>query len=114
MGALRPGGAPHEPAGRGIVGRAREHSAAGGLTDAAERLIEACDLDGYSEIEFRRDAQGRPRLMEINPRLSASVEIAVRARVDFPMLLYGWAVGRRCNRCARSARASECDGSGAT
>jgi hypothetical protein len=31
--------------------------------------------------------------MEINPRLSASVEIAVRAGVDFPLLLYRWAAG---------------------
>jgi len=31
--------------------------------------------------------------MEINPRLSASVEIAVRAGVDFPYLLYQWARG---------------------
>ena len=29
--------------------------------------------------------------MEINPRLSASVEIAVRSGVDFPYLLYQWA-----------------------
>jgi len=34
-------------------------------------------------------------LMEINPRLSASVEIAVRAGVDFPYLLYQWANGDR-------------------
>jgi predicted ATP-grasp superfamily ATP-dependent carboligase len=63
------------------------------ITEASERLVDACDLDGYSEIEFRRDAAGRPRLMEINPRLSASAEIAVRAGVDFPLLLYRWAVG---------------------
>ena len=63
------------------------------VTDAAERLVDACGLDGYSEVEFRRDAHGRPRLMEINPRLSASVEIAVRAGVDFPLLLYRWAAG---------------------
>jgi len=31
--------------------------------------------------------------MEINPRLSASVEVAVRAGVDFPYLLYQWASG---------------------
>jgi hypothetical protein len=31
--------------------------------------------------------------MEINPRLSASVEIAVRCGVDFPHLLYQWASG---------------------
>jgi predicted ATP-grasp superfamily ATP-dependent carboligase len=65
------------------------------ITDASERLVEAADLDGYSEIEFRRDAEGRPRLMEINPRLSASVEIAVRSGVDFPLLLYRWAAGER-------------------
>jgi predicted ATP-grasp superfamily ATP-dependent carboligase len=63
------------------------------LTEASEQLVTACDLDGYSEVEFRRDAEGRPRLMEINPRLSASVEIAVRAGVDFPLLLYRWASG---------------------
>jgi predicted ATP-grasp superfamily ATP-dependent carboligase len=62
-------------------------------TEAAERLVEAADLDGYSEVEFRRDSAGRALLMEINPRLSASVEIAVRAGVDFPLLLYRWAAG---------------------
>jgi predicted ATP-grasp superfamily ATP-dependent carboligase len=61
--------------------------------EAAEALASACDLDGYSEIEFRRDAAGHAVLMEINPRLSASVEIAVRAGVNFPLFLYRWAVG---------------------
>jgi thioredoxin reductase/predicted ATP-grasp superfamily ATP-dependent carboligase len=61
--------------------------------EQAERLIRAIDLEGYSEVEFRRDASGVPYLMEINPRLSASVEIAVRAGVDFPYLLYQWASG---------------------
>ena len=60
---------------------------------AAERLIDAMGLTGYAEVEFRRDAGGRPVLMEVNPRLSASVEIAVRAGVDFPLLLYRWASG---------------------
>lgn len=63
------------------------------ISSAAEHLVDAADLDGYSEIEFRRDAAGRPVLMEINPRLSASVEIAVRAGVDFPFLLYTWVTG---------------------
>jgi predicted ATP-grasp superfamily ATP-dependent carboligase len=61
------------------------------VSDAAERLAHALDLEGYCEIEFRRDADGRPLLMEINPRLSASIEIAVRAGVDFPRLIYNWA-----------------------
>src|SRR6185437_14305373 len=49
--------------------------------------------EGYSEVEFRYSASGVPYLMEVNPRLSASVEVAVRAGVDFPRLLYQWARG---------------------
>lgn len=59
----------------------------------AERLVREIGLEGYSEVEFRRDRAGKPYLMEINPRLSASVEVAVRAGVDFPYLLYQWANG---------------------
>ncbi len=62
---------------------------------AAERLVTELDLEGYSEVEFRRDRQGRAVLMEINPRLSASVEIAVRSGVPFPRLVYAWAAGER-------------------
>jgi predicted ATP-grasp superfamily ATP-dependent carboligase len=63
------------------------------LTEAAEAFVRAAGLEGYSEVEFRRDMDGSPFLMEVNPRLSASVELAVRAGVDFPMLLYAWATG---------------------
>ena len=65
------------------------------IGDQAERLVREIDLEGYSEVEFRRDGEGHPYLMEINPRLSASVEVAVRAGVDFPYLLYQWANGDR-------------------
>jgi predicted ATP-grasp superfamily ATP-dependent carboligase len=63
------------------------------LTAYAERLVGAMNFEGYAEVEFRRDASGRGVLMEINPRLSASVELAVRAGVDFPRLLYAAANG---------------------
>lgn len=68
------------------------------IGDQAERLIRAVNLDGYSEVEFRRDSAGKAYLMEINPRLSASVEVAVRAGVDFPYLIYQWASGERIER----------------
>lgn len=64
----------------------------------AERLIREIELEGYSEVEFRRDSAGTPYLMEINPRLSASLEIAVRSGVDFPRLLYQWANGERIEK----------------
>jgi len=63
------------------------------IGDQSERLVREIELEGYSEVEFRRDSNGKPYLMEINPRLSASVEVAVRAGVDFPYLLYQWANG---------------------
>ncbi len=63
------------------------------IGEHAERLVRAMNLEGYAEVEFRRDAAGAPYLMEVNPRLSASVEIAVRCGVDFPYLLYQWANG---------------------
>ena len=61
----------------------------------AERLVREINLEGYAEVEFRRDSVGVPYLMEINPRLSASVEIAVRSGIDFPYLLYQWASGEQ-------------------
>lgn len=64
----------------------------------AERLVREIELEGYSEVEFRRDSAGVPYFMEINPRLSASVEIAVRSGVDFPYLLYQWANGERIEK----------------
>ncbi len=64
----------------------------------AESLVREINLEGYSEVEFRRDSSGVPRLMEINPRLSASIEVAVRAGVDFPYLLYQWASGAPIER----------------
>jgi len=63
------------------------------IAESAERLVADLGLDGYTEVEFRRDGQGRAALMEINPRLSAAVEVAVRAGVSFPQLLYRWAAG---------------------
>jgi len=65
------------------------------IGDQAERLIREIDLEGCSEIEFRRDIAGNPYLMEINPRLWTSTELAVRSGVDFPYLLYQWASGEK-------------------
>jgi len=64
------------------------------VLESSERLVREIGLEGFSEVEFRRDMSGRPMLMEINPRLSASIELAVRAGIDFPGLLYAWAAGR--------------------
>jgi predicted ATP-grasp superfamily ATP-dependent carboligase len=64
------------------------------ITDSAERLVQAIDLEGCSMVEFRRDRHGRPGLMEINPRMGGSVALAVAAGVNFPMLLLQWKLGQ--------------------
>src|SRR5205807_10025866 len=61
----------------------------------AECRVREIDLEGCAEVEFRRDSAGNPYLMEINPRLWASTELAVRSGVDFPYLLYQWAIGEK-------------------
>jgi predicted ATP-grasp superfamily ATP-dependent carboligase len=63
------------------------------LKSAALALVRNLDLEGCCEVEFRRDAAGRPLLMEINARLSGSIEVAVRSGVPFPTLLWQWAAG---------------------
>jgi predicted ATP-grasp superfamily ATP-dependent carboligase len=63
----------------------------------AELLVREIGLEGYCQLEFRRDAAGKPCLMEINPRLNITIENAVHAGVDFPYLLYQWASGDQIN-----------------
>ncbi len=63
--------------------------------EQAERLVREIGLEGYAQVEFRRDAVGKPYLMEINPRLNLAVAHAVNAGVDFPYLLYRWASGEQ-------------------
>jgi predicted ATP-grasp superfamily ATP-dependent carboligase len=63
------------------------------MLDAAVRLAKQIGLQGVCEVEFRRDAKGRPLLMEINARLAGTIENAVHAGVDFPLMIWRWATG---------------------
>jgi predicted ATP-grasp superfamily ATP-dependent carboligase len=64
------------------------------ITSASERLVRAMDLEGCSMVEFRRDSEGRPVLMEVNPRMGGSVGLAIGAGVNFPRLAYDWKMER--------------------
>jgi hypothetical protein len=63
------------------------------VTKVAERLVRAMALEGCSMVEFRRNRMGQPVLMEVNPRMAGSVALAISAGVNFPQLLYTWAMG---------------------
>ncbi len=61
-------------------------------------LVQAIGLEGVCEVEYRRDADGRPLLMEINARLAGTIENAVHSGVDFPMMIWRWATGQQVGR----------------
>jgi predicted ATP-grasp superfamily ATP-dependent carboligase len=64
------------------------------LLDASVNLATAIGLEGACEVEYRRDASGRPLLMEINPRLAGTLENAMHAGVNFPLMIWQWATGQ--------------------
>jgi predicted ATP-grasp superfamily ATP-dependent carboligase len=80
--------------------RLREHPPTGGqsvlresvapdplLAEMSRRLIGSLAWTGVAMVEFRRAVDGTPYLMEVNPRLWGSVQLAIEAGVDFPRLL---------------------------
>lgn len=63
------------------------------LLAGSERLLAELDWTGTAMVEFRRTPEGRAFLMEINPRLWGSLQLAIDAGVDFPSLLVALARG---------------------
>lgn len=63
------------------------------ILDASVLLVKAMGLQGTCEVEFRRDAANRPLLMEVNARLAGTIENAVQAGIDFPLMVWRWATG---------------------
>ncbi len=57
------------------------------LLAGSERLVADLGWTGVAMIEFRRAPDRRAVLMEINPRLWGSLQLAIDAGVDFPSLL---------------------------
>jgi predicted ATP-grasp superfamily ATP-dependent carboligase len=64
------------------------------LLKAAVSLATTIGVEGPSEVEFRRDASGRPLLMEINARLAGTLENAIHSGVDFPLMIWQWGTGQ--------------------
>jgi predicted ATP-grasp superfamily ATP-dependent carboligase len=60
---------------------------------SAERLLSALRWVGVAMAEFKVDPRdGRPRLLEVNPRFWGSLHHAIASGVDFPYLLYRMAM----------------------
>jgi len=63
------------------------------LKEYGLRLLDALKWHGVAQMDFRRASDGQLRLMEINPKFWASLEVALAAGVNFPLLLCRMAAG---------------------
>lgn len=64
-----------------------------GVAETAERLLSLLGWIGVAMVEFKVDVRdGRPKLLEVNPRFWGSLQHAILCGVDFPYLLYRLAV----------------------
>jgi len=58
------------------------------ILDLAARLLKGLGWYGMGDCDFIEDPRdGIPKLMEVNPRFTRSIKIAVMAGVDFPKML---------------------------
>jgi hypothetical protein len=81
------------------------HAAVGGLAlcaetraepdvlEAAARVAAALKLSYVNNIQFRRDGSGRPRLLEINPRIPGTIGLTVEAGLNLPAAAICLALG---------------------
>lgn len=58
---------------------------------AAEKLLSTVGWEGVAMVEFKRDIRdGKAKLMEINGRFWGTLQLAIWAGVDFPVLLLNY------------------------
>ena len=64
------------------------------LVQKSSELLQAIGWNGVAMVEFKLDRQdGQAKLMEINGRFWGSLQLAIDAGVNFPLLLYRLASG---------------------
>ena len=65
------------------------------MIEAARKLLAEVAWSGIAMVEFKRDIRdGSAKLMEINGRFWGSLQLAVAAGVDFPMLCLDYYLGK--------------------
>lgn len=64
------------------------------LLTASAALLADLEFDGVAMVEYRRPPSGPAVLMEINPRLWGSLQLAIDAGVDFPALMLDQSLGQ--------------------
>jgi len=59
------------------------------------KLLKKAKWKGVAEVEFILNENGKPLLLEVNPRFWTPVNLAIDSGVDFPHLLYQLIIGKR-------------------
>ena len=58
------------------------------LIELTLRLLKRMNWHGVAQVEFKKDGNGVPRLMEINPKFWGTLELSIAAGLNFPYMLY--------------------------
>lgn len=64
------------------------------LQRQAGLVAAAIGLDGVANVQLRRDVEGLPALLEVNPRFPGALPLTIAAGVDLPVLALDLALGR--------------------
>lgn len=65
-----------------------------GLESTAAAVARAVGLRGVANVQLRRDSDGVPALLEVNPRFPGALPLTIAAGVDMPSLVLDLALGR--------------------
>jgi carbamoyl-phosphate synthase large subunit len=64
-----------------------------GLEQTAAAVARAIGLRGVANVQLRRDTEGVPALLEVNPRFPGALPLTIAAGVDMPSLVLDLALG---------------------
>jgi predicted ATP-grasp superfamily ATP-dependent carboligase len=78
------------------------------LMESSEKLLRAMKWEGLAMVEFKVAPDGKAYLMEVNPRPWGSMQLAVEAGVDFPLLWYRLWTGGQVTKVEEYRAGIEC------
>jgi predicted ATP-grasp superfamily ATP-dependent carboligase len=73
---------------RGGVGIVNETIEDEELLSSAFKLLREIKWNGVAQVEFKLNEEGIPHLMELNPKFWGTLELSIKAGVNFPYMLY--------------------------
>lgn len=65
------------------------------VEEAALKVAQSLGVSYVNNIQFRRDAHGVPKLLEVNPRLPGTIGLTVEAGLNLPLAAFCLALGVR-------------------